>query len=968
MRFFTLLFFIPIFSFSQNIDPLRTKDEQAQTRWVDSIYKTMSLEQKIGQLFMVQAFSSHTAKQQKTIKELVKKYHIGGIIFSKGSPVAQAKLTNEFQEAAQVPLMIAMDAEWGLAMRLDSVYAFPWNMTLGALKDNVLVEQAGKRIAQHCKRLGVHIDFAPDIDINTNPQNPIIGNRSFGESKFNVAQKGVAFTKGMQSVGVLACGKHFPGHGDTEKDSHKTLPTVSFSRERLESTEFFPFQKLISAGVASLMVGHLNVPALDEGKPASISYKIVSGLIKQQLGFQGLIFSDALGMKGVADYAESSQVDLQAFLAGNDVLLMSSDPIKGIETLKNAYSAGTINEYRLAHSVKKILKAKYWAGLNKYKPVALTNLTKDLNTKEDDLLTQKIYEKAITLVQNAKNVLPLKNLDTKKTAYIKFGDDSGWEFFKNLRYYQDVVQLKSGSWESLKKEMAPYDRIIIGLHRSNASPWADYKFNAQELALLQKIIGEKKEVILTVFTKPYALLDVPDLSPFAAVVVAYQNAPFAQQKAAQLIYGAIPFEGVLPVTAHKGVLFGRNLPTKPLNRLAYGLAENAGLNSANFYKIDSIVTDAIQKQMTPSAQVLVARNGVVVYQKSFGRCTYDKNAEQVTNNTLYDLASLTKILATVPELIDLYDKQKIKLNASLATLLPMLSGTNKADITVKEALSHYGQLQAWLPFYRKTIDSKTKVLSTDIYNATLTSKYPTQVAENIFIKENYRDTILQSIAQSDLIKQKKYLYSDLSYYLFQKYIEMTKGKPLNEAVEKDFYQRIGAYQLTFLPLKHFPKEQIAPSEDDKSFRQQLLRGYVNDQGAAMLGGVAGHAGLFGTANDVAKMMQLFLQKGYYGGVRYFSANAFDAFNKSYFISERNRRALGFDKPQLPGQGGYTCGCVSPESFGHTGFTGTLAWADPATQTIYVFLSNRTFPTSDNKKLITENIRAKIQKVVQESIM
>ena len=471
---------------------------------------------------------------------------------------------------------------------------------------------------------------------------------------------------------------------------------------------FSPSKNSLVSGVASLMVGHLNVPALDEGKPASISYKIVSGIIKQQLGFQGLIFSDALGMKGVADYAESSQVDLQAFLAGNDVLLMSSDPIKGIEALKNAYSAGTINEYRLAHSVKKILKAKYWAGLNKYKPVALTNLTKDLNTKEDDLLTEKIYEKAITLVQNAKNVLPLKNLDTKKTAYIKFGEDSGWEFFKNLRYYQDVVQLKSGSWESLKKEMAPYDRIIIGLHRSNASPWADYKFNTQELALLQKIVGEKKEVILTIFTKPYALLDVPDLSPFAAVVVAYQNAPFAQQKAAQLIYGAIPFEGVLPVTAHKGVLFGRNLPTKPLNRLAYGLAENAGLNSANFYKIDSIVTDAIQKQMTPSAQVLVARNGVVVYQKSFGRCTYDKNAEQVTNNTLYDLASLTKILATVPELIDLYDKQKIKLNASLATLLPMLSGTNKADITVKEALSHYGQLQAWLPFYRKTIDSNTK--------------------------------------------------------------------------------------------------------------------------------------------------------------------------------------------------------------------------------------------------------------------
>ncbi len=967
MKLFTLLFFIPFFSISQNIDPLRTKDDQAQTHWVDSIYKTMSLEQKIGQLFMVQSFSSQSSKQNKPIKELIEKHYIGGIIFSKGTPVAQAKLTNEFQRKSKIPLFIAMDAEWGLAMRLDSVYAFPWNMTLGALKDNGLVEQTGIRIAQHCKRLGVHIDFAPDIDINTNPKNPIIGNRSFGESKFNVAQKGIAFTKGMQSMGVLACVKHFPGHGDTEKDSHKTLPTVSFSKERLETTEFYPFERLIHTGVASLMVGHLNVPALDEGKPASISYKIVSGIIKQQMNFQGIIFSDALGMKGVADYADTAQVDLQAFLAGNDVLLMSSDPLKGIEALKNAYNTGVINEYRLAYSVKKILKAKYWVGLNKYKPIPLTNLTKDLNMKEDELLSEKIYEKAITLVQNNRNILPLKDLATKRTAYIKFGDDSGWEFFKNLRYYQDVVQLKSSSWGALSKEMAPYDRIVIGVHRSNTNPWAEYKLNAQELTLLQKIASQK-EVILTFFVKPYALLDIPNVKQIGAIVMAYQNASIAQQKAAQLIYGALPFEGVLPVTVHKDILFGRSLPTRSLKRLGYGLAENAGMNSNKFYKIDSIITEAIQKQMTPSAQILVARRGVVVYNKSFGRCTYDITSDQVTNNTLYDLASLTKILSTLPELIELYDKQKIKLDTTLATLLPILSGTNKANITVKEALSHYGQLQSWLPFYRATIDSKTKVLSNEVYSPTLSSKYPTQVADNLFIKEHYRDTILASIAQSDLIKQKKYLYSDLAYYIFQRYIELQKGKPLNEIIQKDFYGSMGAYQLTYLPLQHFLKSQIAPTEEDKNFRQQLIRGYVHDQGAAMLGGVAGHAGLFGTANDVAKMMQLYLQKGYYGGIRYFSANAFDAFNKTYFISDRNRRALGFDKPQLDGQIGYTCGCVSPESFGHTGFTGTFAWADPRTQTIYVFLSNRTFPTSDNKKLITENIRAKIQQVIQEAII
>ena len=967
MRFLTLFILLPFLSFSQNIDPLRTKDELAQTRWVDSIYKSMSLEQKIGQLFMVQAFSNQTSKQNKPIKELIEKHHIGGIIFSKGTPVKQAKLTNEFQSVAKTPLFIAMDAEWGLAMRLDSVYAFPWNMTLGALKDNNLVEQTGKHIAQHCKRLGVHIDFAPDIDINTNPKNPIIGNRSFGESKFNVAQKGIAFTRGMQSVGVLACAKHFPGHGDTEKDSHKTLPTISFSKERLESTEFYPFEQLIHSGVTSAMVGHLNIPALDEGKPASISYKIVSGILKQRINFQGLVFSDALGMKGVADYTDTAQVDLQAFLAGNDVLLMSSDPIKGIEAIKNAYNTGIINEYRLAYSVKKILKGKYWAGLHHYTPISLTNLTKDLNKKEDELLCEKIYEKAITLVQNNKNILPLKDLDSKKTAYIKFGDDSGWEFFKHLRYYQDVVQLKSGSWEALSKEMAPYNRIIIGVHRSNANPWADYKLTAQELALLEKIV-EQKEVILTFFVKPYALLDISEIKKIGAIIMAYQNTPLAQQKAAQLIYGAIPFEGILPVTAHKEILFGRNFPTKSLKRLGYGIAENAGINSNHFYKIDSIVNEAIQKQMTPSAQVLVARNGTVVYNKSFGRCTYNSSSEQVTNNTLYDLASLTKILSTLPELIEFYDKQKIKLNTPLATLLPMLKGTNKENITLKEALSHYGQLQSWLPFYTKTIDKNTKVLSPEVYNSNLSKQYPTQVAENLFIRENYQDTILASIAQSELIKKKKYLYSDLSYYLFQKYIETQKGKPLNEIVRKDFYNSMGAYQLTYLPLQQFSKTQIAPTEDDKNFRQQLIRGYVHDQGAAMLGGVAGHAGLFGTANDVAKMMQLYLQKGYYGGIRYFSANAFDTFNKTYFISERNRRALGFDKPQPKGESGPTCDCVSPESFGHTGFTGTFAWADPQTQTIYIFLSNRTFPNSDNKKLITENIRAKIQRVIQESII
>lgn len=965
MKRFICFFLLPMVCFAQQTDPLRTSDAQAQERWVDSIYKKMSIDEKIGQLFMVQVFSSHTGKNIQNVKDLITKHHIGGIIFSKGGPVRQAKMTNEFQKVAKTPLFIAMDAEWGLAMRLDSVYAFPWNMTLGALKDNSLVEKTGKHIAKHCKRLGVHIDFAPDIDINTNPDNPIIGNRSFGENKENVAQKGIAFTKGMQSEGVLANAKHFPGHGDTSKDSHLTLPTINFSKERIEEIELYPFKKLISANVASIMVGHLHIPALDE-KPSSISHKIITDILKKQLGYKGLIFTDALGMKGVADYADTAEVDLQAFLAGNDILLMSSDAIKGISKIKKAYNQGVITEERLAYSVKKILRGKYWAGLNKYKPIDLKELYKDLNTKEDDLLTEKIYENAITIAKNKDNILPLKNLDTQKTAYIKFGDDTGWEFFKNLNYYDNIPQLKSGSWEALNKEMAPYDRIIIGLHRSNATPWTSYKFSETEKNLLTKI-AQKKKVILTLFVKPYALLDIPEIENINSIVIAYQNHNIAQQKAAQIIYGAIDAKGILPVSIHKNIPVQTSFFTENIKRLGYGLPENAGLNSLELNKIDSVISDAIQKQMTPSAQVLVARNGVVVYNKSFGYFTYDKK-EKVNENTLYDLASLTKILATLPEIIQLYDQKKISLDTELSTLLPELKNTNKGNITIKEALSHYGQLQSWIPFYQKTMDMKAKTLFPDIYQDKKSAEYPIQVADNMFIKKDYDQIILKSIADSDLIKKKRYLYSDLSYYLFQKYIEKYLKKPLNEVIDNNFYKSIGAHRLTFLPLNQFSKTEIVPSEYDKVFRKQEVRGFVHDQGAAMLGGVAGHAGLFGTTNDIAKIMQMFLQKGYYGGVRFFSESAFDTFNTTYFWDKQNRRGLGFDKPQPKGETGPTCDCTSPDSFGHSGFTGTYAWADPKSKIVYVFLSNRTYPDAENKKLITEGIRTKIQQIIQNAII
>ena len=382
--------------------PLISKDAEAQKIWVDSIYNQMTLEEKIGQLFMVQVFSDKDTAHKNEILQLIKEQHIGGVIFSKGGPVRQAKLNNELQKASKIPLLVGMDAEWGLSMRLDSTYAFPWNMTLGAIKDEALIEQTGKHIGEHCKRLGVHFNFAPVVDINTNPNNPIIGNRSFGEDRDRITRQSLAFMKGMQGAGVLANAKHFPGHGDTDSDSHKTLPTVGFSAQRIDSVELYPYRELIKNGLSSVMVAHLNVPALESraGYPSSISKNIVTNILKDSLGFEGLIFTDALNMKGASNFSAPGDIDLAAFLAGNDVLLISENVKLAVAKISKALSDGIFEETRLEHSVKKVLMAKYKLGLHNYQPVQIDNLIKDLNRLEDELLYEKLTESAITVKKN----------------------------------------------------------------------------------------------------------------------------------------------------------------------------------------------------------------------------------------------------------------------------------------------------------------------------------------------------------------------------------------------------------------------------------------------------------------------------------------------------------------------------------------------------------------------------------------
>ncbi len=952
---------------AQENNPLIVRKEfKKQKHWVDSIYNGMSLEEKIGQLFMADIFSSDPPEKIEKLKNLISQYHLGGVIFSKGGPVRQAKLNNEFQSLAKVPLLIGMDAEWGLAMRLDSTYAFPWNMTLGAIEDDKIIEKIGRRIGEQSKRLGVHINFAPVVDINTNPKNPIIGNRSFGEDKENVTEKAIAFMKGMQSAGILGSAKHFPGHGDTEKDSHKTLPTLDFSRNRLDTLELYPYKKLIKQGISSIMVAHLNVPALEPqfNFPSSLSPKVVTDLLKNEMDFNGLIFTDALNMKGASDFKKAGEIELAAFLAGNDVLLISEDVPKAIAYLVNAYNDGTVTEKRLAYSVKKILYAKYKAGLGEYKPVNVAYLVDDLNTVIDDALYEEAFDHALTVLKNDRAILPIKDLQTKKIAYINFGDDSGAAFLGELKKYGEVDWVKANSLDEYILKLKEYNYVIIGFHKSNDNPWKKFEFTENELVWLYEI-ARTNTVILDVFARPYALLDLKSTANFEGIIMSYQNSKISQQVSAQLIFGAREAKGSLPVSLGEDFPLHTSLKTKSLRRLQYGTPESVGMNSYKLRKIDSLANLGIQEQMYPGAQILVARKGKIVYQKNFGFQEYDQK-RAINDSTMYDLASLTKILATLPIIMELADQKELGLNTKLSEMLPSYKNSNKANITLKQMLSHYARFKAWIPFYRHTYNEAKTGVSSAYYSEIPGKDFNVQVAENLYMRRDYIDTIYKDIRESELNSKIEYKYSDLPYYILKQYLEQKFHKPMELVVQENLYQSLGANYTTYNPLAKFSKENIPPTEQDDVFRKQKVQGYVNDQGAAMLGGVSGHAGLFSNANDVAKIMQMYLWKGFYGGKRYFNADIMDDFNTCYYCDKNVRRGVGFDKPQL-GSVGPTCGCVSMTSFGHSGFTGTFAWADPEAEIVYVFLSNRTFPDPENRKLIKSDLRSKIQEVIYEAI-
>lgn len=931
-------------------------------QWVDSVYQQMTFNEKVGQLFMVAAYSNRNENHVNQLEELITKQHVGGVIFFQGGPYRQAKITNRLQEKAKVPLFVGIDGEWGLSMRLDSTYRYPWNMSLGAIKNNELIYKMGQQMAQQAKRMNIHFMFAPVVDINTNAHNPVIGNRSFGENKKNVADKAWSLIKGMQDGGVYATAKHFPGHGDTSIDSHHTLPVVNHTKHRMNDVELYPYRQIISKGLASIMVAHLDVPVYEpnSGTPSSLSYKIVTDLLKDDLKFEGLIFTDALNMKGASNFKSPGEIDLEAFLAGNDVLLFPEDVPKAIEKFNEALESQRLSEERLAYSVKKILKYKYNIGLNKYKPIALENLNSDLHLSQNDDLSFQLYQSMVTVLQNKNNFLPLQSKD--RIAYVNIADQDATEFIKKMQRYGQITVFTPNDIEDYIDDFKGFDKVIIGYHRED-NTWKNHEFSNGQLDLIDKI-ARVKPTILVSFAKPYALAKIKNTDILRSVMIGFQNNAHAFEAVSNALFGFAEINGKAPVSIGNHWPEGTGVWLESKTNIQQSKPQLNALDATELQKISNYGKRVVADKLAPGAQILVVKNGNIVYDEVFGKKTYE--ADSIVNQqTVYDLASLSKILGTLPLVMKLYEQGQLKFEDKLGDLLPEFKKTDKANITVKELLTHQSGLVAWIPFYKNTLDEDGRP-ARHLYQSHYSKDFNVQVSENLYLKSTYKNEILNQIKESKL-GAKKYVYSDLNFILLQQIVEKKFNKPLDVALYQYFIEPMGLQSLRYNPQQYFDVSKIAPTEIDNYFRYTKIQGYVHDMGAAMLGGVAGHAGLFGNAYDVAQFMQMFLDKGTFKGKKILNAKTIDAFNVCFYCSSGNRRGAGFDKPQIGNAAGPTCGCASSDSFGHTGFTGTMVWADPTHDLVYVFLSNRTYPNADVNRLSRANIREDIQQIIYNSI-
>ncbi|GAB3420339.1 glycoside hydrolase family 3 N-terminal domain-containing protein [Niabella aquatica] len=963
----------------------KAQTSPAARQWVNHTYKTLSDDEKIAQLVIIRAYSNKGV-ETKVVND-IKKYNVGSICFFQGGPVRQAQLTNYYQSLAKTPILITIDGEYGLGMRLDSVIQYPYAMTLGAITDASLVYKTGKAIGQQHKRLGVQVDYAPVVDINNNPNNPVIGFRSFGADKYRVARNGIAFMKGMQDAGIMACAKHFPGHGDVDVDSHLDLPVINKPRTELDNLELYPFKEMINAGVQSVMVGHLSVPSIDKGKnrATSISKNAVDGLLRKELGFEGLTFTDALEMKGVAKYFPGGTIAVEALIAGNDMLCLPESVEGTIKAVKEAIRQKRLTWEDIEQKVKKVLLAKYNLGLSNPQPVVLENLLNDLNAATNDIRKQ-VAEKSLTLLsltspntfRNDFFTWPLKK--ERRIAYVAFGNDSKQvlgdrlknDFNADVFYINYNDPIDKGGAVVKKIQEGKYDDVIIGFHDIN--PRKDFtlagkrytNYGISESAVKNWYSLNKTNAITLIFGNP---LSATRLCTAQSLAVCYEDDDVFQNAAADWLRGDFVASGTLPFsvcTYTQGD--GKLVSPGDLTYLE-------PIGDERFSAVDSIAIDGIKKKAYPGCVILAAKDGKIVYHKAFGSFNYD-SLDATRLNSIFDLASVTKTSAVTVAIMKLAEQGKVDLKKKLSDYLLFTKRTSKANLTLENIILHQAGMVPFIPFYKATLDADGNP-RTDLYRAHSEPGFTTQVARELYLRNDWKDTIWKTIIESPVTLQgKKYEYSDNDFWFLGKIVETVSGKPLNEYVQDNFYAPLFMKTTGYQPLKKFPLEEIVPTEKETGFRNQLIQGTVHDEGAALGGGVAGHAGLFSTAYDLGKLYQMLLSGGELNGHRFLKWETIQNFTA--YRSNISRRAYGFDKPEKPVRpsGGdnapaanqsYPSRLASPQTYGHTGFTGTCVWIDPKYNIVYIFLSNRVTPTRNNPRLGSYNIRGNIQDAIYKGL-
>ena len=938
--------------------PAAPADEQA---WVDSLMHDLTLRQRVAQLFMVAVNPDADDSRFRRVADLVLKEQVGGVIAMRGKASLWASMINRLQRLSQVPLLTGIDGEYGVGMRFDSVNVFMRQMPLGALSDNALIYEMGKAVAQQCRRLGILLNFAPVADINNNPDNPVINTRSFGENKYRVAEKSIVYMRGMQDGGILTCAKHFPGHGDTDRDSHHEVPVLHHNKARIDSLDLYPFKALMNAGVDAMMLGHLRVMAIDTFLPASLSQTVTSGLLREELGYDGLVFTDALNMRGIADHYPRVMLGLLALQAGSDILLMPEEVTGAIDLILQAVDDGSLPEQEINRKCRRMLAAKYKAGLSRYTPVDSLHILADLNTIRNEVLQRRMAEASVTLLVNKNNLLPLTRLDTLRIACLEVGAGKGAVFGAQLDQYAGITHFSvdnpasAAVLDSLYTALAPYNLLIVGYHSADVRARLNFGVDTLVTAFLQQLCA-RMPVALDFFGVPYALKKFGPLEAYQAVIVSYQNVPQQQLRSAQLIFGGMAPHARLPVSLSDTFPAGYGLSWPAPVRLREVLPEETGIDPSRLLAIDSMMHDAIRQQALPGGQILAAYKGQIFYHKTFGRHTYDTTAPPVRHDDLYDLASLTKVVATLPVIMHLVNTNQIRLTDVLGDHLPLGMYKDKHALRLPDILTHQSGLPAYAPFHHHFTQAGRR--SGDYFSTVPSDTFPVPVAGNLYASLKAPACIHTQINTAGLM-EKTYRYSDWGFIYLQQLAEKITGVRLDKLSDSLFFAPLGMYNTRFLPLRAVAPQRIAPTEYDREFRRQLVHGYVHDQTAALLGGVAGHAGLFSTAADLAKLLQMFLDGGVYGGRRYIDSAVVQQFTCCPFCDRGNRRGLGFDKPEPnPRKASPVERNASLESFGHSGYTGTFCWVDPQRHLVYVFLSNRVHP-NDDKKLNTLGTRTRI---------